>query len=322
MKAITLIAMLTIGCAAAPSSAVELTLTSPMPEQLPYVYPDLTLRLENSSPNKLLLPPSGLLVQVFLDQGAGWTGCHATVVAARSTSNTAKWEELAAGNAKVVPVPAFQCLCYDRPSTEQCHEWTDVPGTYRLKAMVSSDLGTLAGSDVPAGAFLGPVDSQPVEIVVKQPTGLDAAAIEWAKGSPMSVGVLKMFPGSEYAALFWYGRVRPDAADPVRTRSLIDRDLYPGPNSVPDPTSPNGWSSLDSEGVAKWQIFWGERVLREHPSFVYRDYAKIVVALSQISLGMKVEAQKTLDSLAANDRTAAGRWSRAFQAAGAPEKRK
>ena len=83
----------------------------------------------------------------------------------------------------------------------------------------------------------------------------------------------------------------------MKTKSLIERHRYPGFSSVPDPKSPDRWRNLDSDGAARWQIAWGERVLREHPLFVYRDEVRVLVALSQMSLGMKEEARKTLDEL-------------------------
>ena len=323
MKISAIAVSLALACAARPSAALELKFSSPMAEQLPFVYPDLRLAVENHSAIRALFPSNGVHVQVFLERGSGWVECHEAVASAQSLGGKLQWEGIEAGGQRAIPVPATRCICYGTRSTEMCHEWTDVPGLYRLKAIVSTDTGDESNStSAPAGAFHGSLESSPVEIVVKQPTGADAEAIAWAKGSPMSVDVLKTFPASEYAALVWYGSVRLDTADPVKMRWLLERRLYPGPNSVPDPTSPDGWRSLDSEGVARWQIAWGERVLREHPSFVYRDEARIVVALGKMSLGSKEEGQKTLDAVAVNEGTVAGRWSRAFLAAVTPETRK
>jgi hypothetical protein len=211
-------------------------------------------------------------------------------------------------------VPATRCLCDGTQSTDNCREWADVPGRYRLKAILSTDARDESSQNTtPAGAFRGSLESLPVEIVVRQPTGVDAEVISRSNGfSPMSLRVLMEFPTSEYAALVWYESLRRDTADPVRTRSLIERHLYPGFSSVPDPKSPEGWRNLDSNGAAKWQIDWGERVLREHPSFVYRDEIRVLVAVSQMSLGMSEESRKTLDAVAANESTAAGRWSKSF----------
>jgi hypothetical protein len=239
------------------------------------------------------------------------------VASAPAGTGTVKWEEIEAGGERAIPVPATRCLCDGKVPTDMCREWTDVPGRYRLKAMVSTDASDESSpNSTPAGALRSSLESPPVEIVVRQPTGADAKVISWTNGfSPLTLMVLQDFPTSEYAALVWYGSLRLDTADPVKTRSLIERHLYPGPNSVPDPTSPDGWRSLDSDGVARWQIAWGERVLREHPSFPYRDEVGVLVALSQMSLGMKEEARKTLDAVAAHANPAAGRWSKSFLAA-------
>jgi len=314
-----LVISLALGCAARPSAALELKLSSSLPEQLPYVYPDLRLTLTNRSASAVFFPASGVHVRVLLEHGDGWVECRPVVVSEPAPTGTVKWEGVAAGGEKAIPVPATRCLCYDTRSTDTCREWTDVPGLYRLKAILSTDAQDQANqSTTSAGAFRGSLESPPVEIVVRQPTGADADAISWANGfSPMTVQVLKKFPTSEYAALVWYGSVRLNTGDPVRTKSLIQRHLYPGPNSVPDPTSPDGWSSLDSEGVARWQIAWGERVVRGHPSFAYRDEVRVLVALAQMSLGMTQEARKTLDAVAANENTFAGGWSTSFLAASA-----
>jgi len=169
-------------------------------------------------------------------------------------------------------------------------------------------------SDVRPGAFRGSLESPPVDIRIKQPTGADAEAVAWAHGNPMSAEILKAFPESEYAALLWYGKSRLDGADPAEIRVRIERGLFPGPNSVPDPRSPNNWSSLDSADVARWEIEWGERVLREHPSFVYRDEVRVVIALSEISLGQKEKGMQMLRDIATKQNAAAGQWSKTFLA--------
>jgi hypothetical protein len=128
----------------------------------------------------------------------------------------------------------------------------------------------------------------------------------------MTVEVLKAFPSSEYAALLWYGNVRLDGADPRKTRALVDAGRYPRPNSVPDPTVEGGWKSLDSEGVARWQAAWGERVLREHPLFPYQDEVKLIVALAQMSLGEKERGLRTVRDLAQKEGPTAAAWSRVF----------
>ncbi len=308
---------LSVGCAAPPSAALELKLSSSISEQLPYVNPDLRLTVKNRSASPVLFPAIGVHVRVLLEHGNGWVECRPLAVSEPAPIGAVKWEEMAAGGEKAIPVPASRCLCYDTRSTDTCREWTDVPGRNRLKAIVSTDAQDESNrSTTPTEMFRGSLESPPVEIIVRQPTGADAEAVSRANGfSPMTIRVLKEFPTSEYAALVWYGSVRLDTADPVRIRSLIERRLYPGPNSVPDPTSPDGWRSFDSEGVARWQIAWGERVFREHPSFAYRDEVRVLVALSQMSVGMKEEARKTLEALALNENTFAGRWSKRFLAA-------
>jgi len=208
----------------------------------------------------------------------------------------------------VLAVPASRCLCRENFSSQPCADWTERPGTYRLRVT----LAPYTDVDAPPGALGETLQSNVVEIRVKEPAGLDAEAIAWAKGSPMKVGVLKAFPSSEYAALFWFGNVRLSSMDPDKTRVLVDSGRYPGPNSVPDPSSDTGWRDLDSEGVARWQAQWGERVLREHPQFAYHDEVKLIVALANMSLGNKEEGLRAVGEIAQKQGTAAAVWSGAF----------
>jgi hypothetical protein len=304
--------LLVLLLATAPSTgALELRLTAGMPEQLPYVYPDLRLVLKNPSPLPAFFPKNGFYVHTSIETGDGWSDCRPRVLSMPPTSRKIEWEEVPSGGLRAVPVPASQCLCKEKSSSQQCKDWTENPGQYRLKVTLTLYPG-VASDDAPAGALTGKLESNAVEIRVKQPEGLDAEAIAWAKGSPMTVEVLKAFPASEYAALLWYGNVRLDGADPLNTRALVDRGQYPGPNSVPDPDVEGKWRSLDSEGVARWQVEWGQRVLREHPGFPYRDEVKLIVALGQISLGEKDQGLRTVRELAQKEHAAVGPWSQMF----------
>ena len=75
-----LVLSLALGCAARPSAALELKLSSSMAEQLPYVYPDLRLTLTNHSASPVVFPASGFHVRVLLEHGDGWLECRPVVV--------------------------------------------------------------------------------------------------------------------------------------------------------------------------------------------------------------------------------------------------
>jgi hypothetical protein len=154
------------------------------------------------------------------------------------------------------------------------------------------------------------LESNVLELRIKEPVGIDAEALAWAKGSPMRIELLGKFPTSEYAAFFIYGHsARIDKADPAKVRSVMDRGLYPGSNSVP---GRDGWQSLTSEGVARWQIEWGELILREHVRFPFRDEIRVSVALARMSLGEKAAGLEALNAVAEKGRAEAAAWARAF----------
>jgi len=305
--ALTLLLLL-LATAPSPGTA-ELRLTTGMPEQLPYVYPDLRLVLANPTGRPVFLPRQGFHVNLSLETEDGWRECRPVVVSMPGNPAKVEWEEVTAGGTRAVLVPASRCLCRESFSSQPCADWTERPGTYRLKVTLSLYTGAV---DAPPGGLSEALQSNVVQIRVKEPTGQDAEAVAWAKGSPMKVELLKAFPSSEYAALLWYGNVRLDAADPRKTRALVDAGRYPGPNSVPDPTVEGSWRSLDSEGVARWQAQWGERILRDHPQFVYQDEVKLIVALAHMSLGEKEQGLRTVKELAQKEGTAAAAWSRVF----------
>ena len=72
---------------------------------------------------------------------------------------------------------------------------------------------------------------------------------------------------------------------------------------------------MDGAGVARWQLEWGRRVLREHPDFPYREGVKMIVALAQLSLGERDEGLRTLREVAEKDGTMVTSWARVFLAA-------
>jgi hypothetical protein len=199
------------------------TLSSLLSGQLPYVDPDLRLTLKNRSAGPVPFPASGAHVRILLEQGGKWGECHPVVASAPAGTGTVKWEEIEAGGERAIRVPATRCLCDGKEPTDMCREWTAVPGRYRLKAIVSTDASDQTGpNSTPAGALRGSLESPPVEIVVRQPTGADAKVISWANGfSPLTLSVLHDFPNPDGTRL--YGSLRRDTADPVRTgRSSSD----------------------------------------------------------------------------------------------------
>jgi hypothetical protein len=309
MRTGTLTLMVLVLATTPSTGALQLELRTGMPEQLPYVYPDLRLALVNSSSRSAFLPRGGFYVQTSLGTADGWRECSPTVLSRPGLNDKVEWDQVPAGDMRAIPVPATRCLCRETSSSKSCKDWTDTPGQYRVKLSLIPYPGITGGESAPAGALTGRLESNVLEFRVKEPQGLDDEAIAWTKGSPMTVETLKAFPSSEYAALIWYRTVRLDDADPRKTRSLVDAGRYPGPNSIP--TIEGSWKDLDSAGVARSHVEWGLRVLREHPQFPYRDEVKLIVALGQISLGEKQQGLRTVEALS-HEHTTVGDWSRKF----------
>ena len=291
-------------CAVLPAgAALELQLTTRLSEQLPYLRPDMRLEAVNVSPDPILFPNNAFRVRFFLEMEDGWGECRPLRNTLPAPLSEIDWKELGPGESIPFAIPASRCA----EGEGTWFEWANQPGTHRVKVKITTFAHKIG---VPEGAFDGVLESNVVEFRIKEPVGIDAEAIEWAKGSPMHVELLDEYPTSEYAAFFIHGySARLDKADPAKVGSLIARGAYPGSASVPDR---DGWRSLSSEDVARWQIEWGQRILREHPEFPFRDEIRTSVALAQMSLGNRTEARKTLNEIAKRGSTRAAVWVKAF----------
>jgi len=303
MKTVTLGVLAMAMALSSAHAALELQLTTRLPEQLPYLRPDMRLKLVNRSSDSVLLPMNAFRVRLFLDTEEGWRECRPLVVSKPAPLSEVDWKALSPGESFDLSIPGSRCA----EGKGTWFEWANQPGTHRVKTKITTYAHRVG---VPEGAFDGVLESNVLEFRIKEPVGIDAEAIAWAEGSPMHVELLGKFPTSEYAAFFVYGKSRRiDGADPVKTRSLIERGLYPGPNSVPDG---HGWKSLNSEGYARWQVEWGQRVLRDHPDFPFRDEIRAAVGLAQMSLGEQTASLEALTDIAEKGNAEAAAWTRAF----------
>src|SRR5438552_19118332 len=131
MKGASLVLVLGIGFVGRASAALELKLVTPAPEQLPYVYPDLRLTMENLSQKPAYFPANTFRVDVFVREKAGWLECEQMLKGLPPPFRAVEWEKIEAGGVRTIPIPMTQCLCRGRSAHEVCHEWTDVPGEYQ-----------------------------------------------------------------------------------------------------------------------------------------------------------------------------------------------
>lgn len=200
-------------------------------------------------------------------------------------------------------------------------DWREVAGNYKLQVEVShripSDEVARTGPP-PDGAREWTLRSNIIDIAVKEPYGIDAEALQWARQhghAPISVQVANQFPSSRYAALTVWWSLTTVNTDPEHTRSLIAKGLYPGSNSVPDPGSPNGWRSVNKgEDMARWRIEQGERLLREQQDFPYERDVRLSIAVSYAVLGNKEKATQLLRALAKEARVPESPWAERFLA--------
>lgn len=295
--------MVMLGAFAPAGASFELRLTTRLPEQLPYLFPDMRLEVVNSSASAMQFPMNAYHVLLYLETDEGWRECRPLVQSRPRPLASIEWKEVAAGESFQTGIPGSRCA----EGKGTWFEWANEPGTHRVMAKLTTYAHRIG---VPPGAFDGVLESNVLEFRVKEPAGVEAEAIAWAKGSPMKVELLDVFPTSEYAAFFIYGvSARLDQADPVKIRSLLERGRYPGSNSVPDR---NGWRSMNSEGIARWQMEWGQLILQHHPDFAFRDEIEVSIALAQMSLGEREKAVQALTTVADTGNPAAAEWSRVF----------
>ena len=93
---------------------------------------------------------------------------------------------------------------------------------------------------------------------------------------------------------------------------LIGQGRFLATIPVPDPSSPDGWTSLAGRDLALWRIEHAERVLREHPDFPYAGQLRLAIGVNNIALGKKDAGKTTLRDLAAHSQTEVGQWARRY----------
>lgn len=300
-----------------PADETSLELRSAKPDLLvgePY---DLRLALMNRGQAPVSVAPTFYSYPgILLITEDGQMDCETGVQGIRGAPDV-KWEMIAPGAERIVDLPAFRCFCKKDQSTG-CQDWLYSPGNYKLKVVLAhrpGDLDISPASAPPAKPLDGTFESNIVAIRVKEPTGVDAEALAWAKSideHPLSIKVINKFPTSTYAALVVYGKINLEGTDPVTVRGLIEKGQFPAWNSVPDPASPDGWTSLHGAEFARWQVQQAEQILREHPEFPCAGQLRLVAAVNSLSLGMKQQGMNVLRDLARRPEKTEGAWAKSF----------
>jgi len=318
MKWVAVIAM--TGALAASNTqpqSLVLELQTRKSEQLVGEPADLRLVVTNRGAQPVVFSESLLFVKpITLTAGDAPITCSPASEGLRGAAG-ATWITLKPGESWNVGIPGFRCLCQGK-NEPGCNDWLTTPGTYRIQIGLAHHPNEAAGSHSsapPAGAWDGQLSSAPVQVRVLAPEGVDAQAWTWAKDhnqSPFSTECVGQFPSSRYAAMAWYPHINVDGADPEKVRSLIGQGRFLATIPVPDPSSPDGWTSLAGRDLARWRIEHAERILREHADFPYAGQLRLAIGVNNIALGKKDTGKTTLRDLAAHSETNVGEWARKY----------
>jgi hypothetical protein len=126
------------------------------------------------------------------------------------------------------------------------------------------------------------------------------------------IHILKKYPTSTYSAwvLFPYlGEIQ--RRDPEKVKQLLEKNLYPISNSVPDPDSGN-WKEMRAKDLARWQIKWSESILMNHPDFAYAKSLKLLIAIDSIVIGEKNKGKNLLLEISKEKDIAESQWAQKF----------
>ena len=290
IKGLMLCALSVAAATGTSKASLSLEFATMLSEQLPYLSPYMGLEVRNEGDAPVLFPANAFNAVLYVQEAGSWKACRPRTRVTPLPLAKVEWKAIEPRARLELTVPATTC----RDGDEFEREWMNQPGTHRLKWVLTSLAHQIEAA---AGAFSGTLESNVLEFRIKQPIGVDAQAIEWAKGSPMRVEVLKAFPTSEYAAFYAYSKCgRPHRSQPSKIAAQLHSGMYPPPGSSL-PNDAGEWKSLSSEGVAHWQIDWGSRILHEHPDFPFADELRVSIALAQLRLGQEQKALRTLTSV-------------------------
>jgi hypothetical protein len=177
--------------------------------------------------------------------------------------------------------------------------------------------------------FQGTAESNVVEFTMKEPSGNDLEAWQYASQKSQAKDpkqkmidtcvalsepeILKLYPDSIYASWsVWENIDDPLRFDPQTLSQLIKEGEFPSSNSVKDPESARGWTDISSgKAMAEWQLNWAERILRNHPDFPLTERILLTVALNKLVLNDKTGGQAILTELSTHD-SEIGKWSKQF----------
>ena len=277
---------------------------------------DLRLLLRNSGTDAADVERGFLRVSLEIKMGGDWVDCRLPY-AREGGVRQVEWQRIEPGAAIELQVNNYLCRKKPEGSTEA--DWWETPGDYTFRASVSQRIPEHAlerSGPAPQGASEWTLESNLVEVVVREPVGVDAEALAWARENghhPVSIEVEGKFPTSYYGALMVWQRLTLHDGTPEQIADSIQKGFYPGRYSIPDASSHEGQRTVSAgEEMARWRIEHGERLLREQPDFPHEREVRLSVAVSYAALGQKDQAMRLLNAIRNGTGTPESQWASRF----------
>jgi len=182
------------------------------------------------------------------------------------------------------------------------------------------------------------VESEPIELIIKKPIGVDEIAYKEAEkymnehyksgyrkvdfceiitgegwGNEFRNILLEKYPTSTYAGWVVYERMqKPLSARAEKIKELMDKGLYMEHGWVPWPWEyHNGLKELNGREYVEWHIKWGEELLKNHPDFPFISEIKIILGLAYLKLNQIEKGLSMLKDIS-NENSKEGIWAKEY----------
>jgi len=318
---VCVVGMLVVTGATRNAQGLELRLESVREAQLVGEPSDIRLFLVNKGPEPALIDRAFLQLNIEMEMGGEWLACGQQQFAILpGVREKAEWQRIEPGGELLIGLGGFWCP-EDAGPASRGRSWRERPGDYKLRVEASHRVPAQALEQIgpaPDGANEWTLRSKVIAIAVNEPTGIDAEALGWARehghDPAFSVEVANAFPDSRYADWAVWKLLSIHGGKPEQLKEAMERGFYPGWNSVPDPSSPDGRRTVNAgEDMARWRIEQGERLLRKG-NFPYARDVRLSVAVSYAAIGNKEKAVQLLNSLKSETGTPESQWAAGFLA--------
>lgn len=290
------------------ASALTLTLGTWQSTQLTGEPYELFVNLRNDSASPVYLADAFFSWQTTLVTDGETRECSHLYFGFSKPADV-RWKEMGSGDSMKTTVPNdLACLC--RKSEEErvgCKEWWQRPGkyTFTLHLQHSPRKGDYPR---PKGTvFSGEIQSNSVEIEVKEPTGVDAQVLKWANDHqtiPTNPFVLHRFPTSTYAAWVVVQKFQGFSGsdfgmvmNSIESGDYLNRELW-----VPEENA-SGQKPIHGIEALNWKRQYFGIILQNHPDFPFADQLKLMLALDELALKQYEFAARDLRQVASESKS-------------------